>query len=180
MFAKISFPIHFILPLLAGILLEVCMQIYNVPAKLSQVQAKACGYSDHKIILATRHAKNIRESIRYCKKRSYKNFDEKSFLEEVAKIRWWEVHSCMNVDMAVDIFTKKLTDILDRMAPVKKFQVRTKYAAWLSKDSKDLILKRDKAYQLAYRRGLDSDWTGYKQLRNQAISQIKLTGSRVN
>ena len=79
----------------------------------------------------------------------------------------------MNVDMAVDIFTKKLTDILDRMAPVKKFQVRTKYAAWLSKDSKDLILKRDKAYQLAYRRGLDSDWTGYKQLRNQAISQLR-------
>ena len=44
---------------------------------------------------------------------------------------------------------------------------------WLSKDSKDLILKRDKAYQLASRSGLDSDWTGYKQLRNQAISQLR-------
>ena len=39
----------------------------NVPEKLSQVQAKIYSYSDHKLILATRHAKNIRENIRYCK-----------------------------------------------------------------------------------------------------------------
>ena len=79
----------------------------------------------------------------------------------------------MNVDMAVDIFTKKLTDILDKMAPVKKFQVRTKYAAWLTKKSKDLILERDRAFQIASTSGLDRDWTGYKQLRNLAISQLR-------
>ena len=79
----------------------------------------------------------------------------------------------MNVDMAVDIFTKKLTDILDKMAPVKKFQVRSKYAAWLTKKSKDLILKRDRAFQIASTSGLDGDWAGYKQLRNQAISQLR-------
>ena len=58
----------------------------NVTEKLSQVQVKMCGSSDHKLILATRHAKNIQQNIRYCKKRSYKNFDEDEFLAEVAKI----------------------------------------------------------------------------------------------
>ena len=42
------------------------------PDKLSQVQVKVCGSSDHRLILATRYAKNIRQGIRYCKQCSYK------------------------------------------------------------------------------------------------------------
>ena len=66
------------------------------------------------MILITRYAKNIRDRIRYFKKRSYRNFDEKAFLEEVV--------GCKNVDQAVDIFTRILTDILDKMAPIKSFR----------------------------------------------------------
>ena len=102
----------------------------NVPDKLSQVQVKVCGSSDHRFLMVTRYAKNVRQNIRYVRKRSYKGFDEKKFLEEVAKITWWDVFNCNDVDLAVDIFTQKLTDILDRMDPVKTFQIRTKYAAW--------------------------------------------------
>jgi hypothetical protein len=64
-------------------------------------------------------------------------------LEEVDKISWWEVYTCNDVDLAVDIFTKKLTDILDRMAPIKKFQIKRKYAAWLSDSIKDMMKTRD-------------------------------------
>ena len=63
----------------------------NNPEKLSQVQVKVCGSSDHRLILATRYAKNIRKGIRYCKKRSYPNFDEKVFLGEVGNISCWEI-----------------------------------------------------------------------------------------
>ena len=35
------------------------------------------------------------------------------------------------------------------MAPVKKFQVWTKYAAWLSEDTKNRIKERDEAQQAA-------------------------------
>ena len=91
----------------------------NAPEKLSPVQVKVCGSSDHRFILATKYAKNIKEKIRYCQKRSYRNFDEKVFMEEVGKLSWWEVYECSDVDKAVDIFTKKLTDILDKMAPMK-------------------------------------------------------------
>ena len=43
--------------------------------------------------------------------------------EAVEKISCWEVYACEDVYTDVDIFTRKLTDILDKMAPVKKFQV---------------------------------------------------------
>ena len=83
------------------------------------------------------------------KKRSYKYFDEQKFLAEVKKIRWWNVYKCTDVDQAVFIFTKEVTDILDSMAPVKKFQMRSKYAAWLSEETKVKIKERDRAQELA-------------------------------
>ena len=92
----------------------------NTPNKISQPEVKTRGSSDHKLILVTRFSRSFKESIRYCKKRSYKIFDEQKFLEEVEKISWWEVYATQDVDEAVDIFTNKLTNILDKMAPVKK------------------------------------------------------------
>ena len=61
----------------------------SVPDKLSQVQVKFVGSSDHRLILATRFANNFRQNIRYCTNRSYKNFDETNFLEEVDNLSWW-------------------------------------------------------------------------------------------
>ena len=115
----------------------------NNPDKIGQAQSQIRGSSDHRLIFVNKHAKNIKQNIRYVKKRSYKNFNEKDFREAVKNIRWYEVYSCQDVDLAVDIFTSKLTDILDKMAPVKKFQVRTKYAAWVSDGTKEKIQARD-------------------------------------
>ena len=145
----------------------------NNPGKLGPIQVIPCGSSDHRLILAIRYTKNLKQAPRYCQKRSYKNFKENLFMEEVAKISWWEVYSCQNVDAAVEIFTKKLTDILDKMAPVKKFQIRTRYAPWVSEDTKDRIKERDKAQQAATRSGTKEDWELYKQLRNTVTSQLK-------
>ena len=151
------------------------------PEKLSKVQVKKSGSSDHSLLLATRYTKNIKENIRYCKKRSYKHFDEQKFLEEVSNISWWDVYSSNDVDEAVEIFTKKLTDILDKMAPVKKFQIRTKYAAWVSDATKTKIAGRDMAQQKASDSGLNEDWVEYKKLRNEVnLRRTRKAGSRDN
>ena len=137
----------------------------NVPDKLGQAQVKICGSSDHRLVMITRHSRIMKQSIRYCRKRSYRDFDENAFMEEVNKISWWEVYSCNDVDLAVDIFTKKLTDILDRMAPEKTFQIRSRYATWVSRETKEKIKVRNSAQQKAAETGLDQDWFLYKQLR---------------
>ena len=124
------------------------------------------GSSDHSLIMVRRFSKSFKQNIRYCKKRSYKNFNEEEFLKEIENISWWDVYASDDVDVAVDVFTSKLTEILDRMAPVKKFQVRTKYAAWLSENTKERIKDRDRAQQAAVLSGTQEDWSVYKQLRN--------------
>ena len=82
-------------------------------------------------------------------------------MREVGHISWWDVYACDDVDIAVDVFTSKLTEIIDRMAPVKKFQVRTKYAAWLSENTKERIKDRDRAQQAAVLSGTQEDWSLY-------------------
>ena len=61
----------------------------NRPDKLSSIQTQFWGGSDHKIIFATRYSKVIKKSVRYVKKRSYKNFDPDQFLAEIFKVKWW-------------------------------------------------------------------------------------------
>ena len=96
----------------------------NRPDKQSAIKTQFCGGSDHKLILATRFSKVIRKNVRYVKKRSYKNFDPNRFLAEVEKIRWWDIYQYESVDAAVQLFSEKLTRILDQLAPIKTVQCK--------------------------------------------------------
>ena len=48
-----------------------------------------------------------------------------------------------DVNEAVALLTKKLTQILDEMAPEKTIQNRLHYAPWLSKETKQKMRERD-------------------------------------
>ena len=93
----------------------------NNPEKLSSVQSIARGVSDHKMISVVRHSKSVIVKSRYTKKRSYKYFDEQHFCSEVKKISWWSLYEVTDVNIAVEIFSTKISDILNVMAPIKVF-----------------------------------------------------------
>ena len=145
----------------------------NRPDKLSEVYAEFSGGSDHKLIKVTRYAKTLQKSVRYVKKRSFKHFVESDFCSAVKNLSWWEVYSCDCAQQAAEVFTEKINNILDKMAPVRTFQVRVKYAAWLSEGTKDLIKKRDSAQATAAHTKDPDDWRFYKNLRNTVNSKKK-------
>ena len=60
---------------------------------------------------------------------------------------------CQDPSTATELLTKKLTDLLDSMAPIRTIQVRSKYAAWLSEQTKALLKQRDSAEVVAARSG---------------------------
>ena len=115
----------------------------NKPQKLSEIQTRSCAGSDHKFIFVVRYSKALKKSARYVTKRSYKNFRPEQFLNEVRSIKWWDLYQCIDVNEAVRIFNKKITDILDKLAPIKTIQIRSKYAPWLSSATKTLMKQRD-------------------------------------
>ena len=73
------------------------------------------------------------------RKRSFKNFNEANHLEALSHTSWWDINKTEDVDDAVGLMTNKLTQILDKMAPVKSFQVCNHYAPWISTDTKILM-----------------------------------------
>ena len=145
----------------------------NNPQKLASVQTIEQGNSDHKIISVVRSAKNIIATCRYIKKRTYKNFDEGLFSAEVDKISWWSLYQSTNVDQAVDIFTEKISQILDVMAPVKVFQTRKKYVPWLGHDTKSLMMERDGLLAQAKNSGLVEDWNEFRKIRNKVTCKLR-------
>ena len=143
------------------------------PNKLSDVHSYFHGSSDHKILSGTRYTKSAIRHSRFVKKRSYKNFSPNLFIQALRDTSWWELYSCNNPDEAVEIFTRKLTLILDEMAPIKKYQVCPKYAPWLSEGTKELINERNLAHKRAAKSGKDEDWKEFKRLRNRINNILK-------
>ena len=142
----------------------------NKPDKCSEVQAEIQGGSDHKLLKITRFSKAFVRKTRYVKKRCFKNFLPGQFCEAVKQISWYELYMCNSPSTAADILTRELSNILDKFAPVRKIQIHTKYAAWLSDASKKLLEKRNEAQKRACESKDPDDWRAYKNLRNTATS----------
>ena len=85
----------------------------------------------------------------------------------------FDLFLCDDVHQATDLLTTKLSTILDVMAPVKTFQVRTKYAPWLSDETKELIKKRKEAQIVASESKSQDDWREYKNIRNTTTARIR-------
>ena len=75
------------------------------------------------LISAIRYSKSIKSNPKYIRKRSYKNFDPDLFVHAVQQLSWLDVYLCEDVDDAVSLLSRKITDILDDMAPMRTIQL---------------------------------------------------------
>ena len=130
----------------------------NHQEKVSHVHEYFQGASDHKMICIVRTTKKVISKPRIIKKRVFKKFDPKSFLEAVSSTPWLDVYLCDDIDTAVNLVSTKLNKILDDMAPEKVIQVRSKYAPWVSAETKQKIKERDVAQKRASETQNMEDW----------------------
>ena len=145
----------------------------NTPEKVTNVQSFFQGGSDHKLLFAVRQTKSTVSKPRIIKKRSFKNFKPDDFVAAVKTLKWFDAYMSDNIENAIEIVTKKLTDILDKMAPIKTIQNRSNYAPWISKDTKNKINARNEAQKKASQTNMLSDWEEYKRQRNQVNLTVK-------
>ena len=145
----------------------------NRPEKLSDVQTQHRGGSDHMLIFAVRYSRAIKTSPRYVRKRRYKDFDSDQFIAAVKKINWLELYLATDVNQAVQLLSDKITFILDTMAPLRTVQIRTRYAAWLSKETINLMKERDNLQKKAAESRKREDWVQFKSVRNKINNRLK-------
>ena len=123
--------------------------------------------------MGVRFSKMMKASTRYVKKRSYKNFSELKFLEEIRKLRWWDVYLSTDIDEAVELFSNKVNVILDKMAPIKTFQTSSKYCPWLSEETTKLIKQRNNAQQAFSENKSRDNHENFKKLRNKVTRSLR-------
>ena len=109
-------------------------------------------------------------------KRSFKNFDPDSFIEEVSLIDWSLVYRSKDLDLAVYNFTLLYLAVLNKHAPWVRLQQRKHYAPWISSKTKDLITERDKWKDIATKSANNTEdpskaWAQFKKLRNKINNQ---------
>ena len=107
------------------------------------------------------------------RKRCYKDFDEEAFKQKVRELSWYDLYICEDLNQAVHLLTSKLTNILDQLAPVKTIQTRTRYAAWLSSETKESMKARDSAQKHATESQHPDDWRLYRNLRNKVTARMR-------
>ena len=78
-----------------------------------------------------------------------------------------------DVDEALAILNTKISCILDEMAPIRRIQIRKKFAPWLSPESKKLMRARDYAQSRANITKNVEDMNAYKRLRNEVVSRLR-------
>ena len=145
----------------------------TAPEKMSDALVLFRSFSDHRLVQCTRYTKNIVISPRYVKKRTFKNFDDDKFVSEVRNTNMLDVYLCQDANKAAEMLTNKLNNILDKMAPVRKIQVRQNYAPWVSDECKREMAARDELQKKAVQSRKDEDWDVFKMFRNKVTRKVR-------
>ena len=95
----------------------------------------------------------------------------------VRDLNMLDLYLCEDACLAADLLSKKLSSVLDKLAPVKTFQVRNNFAPWISKDIKNQMDARDAAQKKATDSQNETDWKQYRKLRNKVSKKVKIEKS---
>ena len=112
--------------------------------------------------------------------RSYKNFNDDEFQNELKVINWDRLFKDKNIDEQVSIFLGKINGLLDEMAPVRRLtkkEINLKQNPWITRGILKSMRSRDKLYKdFVKERDITKKnnlHTAYKILRNQIITLIR-------
>ena len=133
--------------------------------------------SDHYGIFCNRSSHNStdknkeHQNITY---RSFKNFDESHFLNDLSTVPWEIIENFDTIDDIVSVWTSLFTEILDKHAPIKSHRIKRKYQPeWLTPEILDLMKELKKCK-------LTGNTTAYKALRNKVSALINIAKKETN
>ena len=84
-----------------------------------------------------------------------------------------ELLQSKNVDVINGMLEEAIRATLDKHAPVKTIQVRTKHRSWVGPDLVDKMKTRDGLREAARSSMEDQDWGRYRQIRNEVTKDIR-------
>ena len=116
--------------------------------KISQSGVIDYGVSDHNIIFCTRKiTKSKKGEQKITHFRSFKNYSAELFEEALQNIDFPNYEDFIDVDVAYSDFIFKLTNVIDKMAPMKQAKIKNNTQEWFDEEVADKINIRGKIFQ---------------------------------
>ena len=128
------------------------------------------GISDHSLVFIRRERTKVNRQPRIIKTRSFKNFNQDLFLEDLGNLDWSRMMTSENVDEAADIFNSNVLEVLDHHAPMVERRIRHDSPPWVNEVLLNAISERDYLKKIAARSERGSiEWQRYTKKRNSVI-----------
>ena len=129
--------------------------------------------SDHEMIFVTRkHTKNINTPTEFTG-RSYINFDEEFFQNQLVLLDWTVLYSCNDVNNAWKIMKTNIISTIDRICPTKTFKIKNLKDPWISQEILESIRDKDRLLARAKHTNNLDDWSIARNSRNEVKNIIK-------
>ena len=106
----------------------------------------ALGCSDHCPLACVRSSKQERSTSRIVIKRNLKSFNEQAFLNDLTDSNIYHTSEMLDIELALEYFTKSFITIIDKHAPLKKLRIKNRSSPWFSTDLSIMFQERDKAW----------------------------------
>ena len=146
----------------------------NSHDKVSQSGVINVGISDHQLTYCTRKISRTKSNEhKYITIRSLKNYTKDIFIAALNSINFPDYSKYGNVDESYEDLTKKISEVIDNIAPLKKIRVRNNTQEWYDDEIRQAIKKRDKFFAIFKNTKLCDDNVRYKKARNHVQSMIK-------
>ena len=146
----------------------------NSPDRVSQSGVIDIGISDHMLTYCTRkitRAKHLEH--KYISVRSFKNYTQEKFIQALISAEFPDYSTFQTVEEAYNDFIVKLTDVINKIAPIKKVRVKGNTQDWFDDEIHQAIKQRDKLFSTFKNTRLNNDNLSYKKAQNYVQCLIK-------
>ena len=117
----------------------------NSSERVSQSGVADVGLSDHQMTYCTRKITHLKQNThRFVKTRSFKNYSNDSYLQELENAKFPEYSKFTYINCAYSDFIGNLTTITDKVAPVREMRIKANSQEWFDEEIHDHITLRDK------------------------------------
>ena len=129
--------------------------------------------SDHFLTFTIINCNDINESPNTIRSRSFKNFKEDAFVNDLIQLPFVDIQEVKDVDEAWNKWYDLLMSLVNKHAPYKTKRVRKKQCPWITGDTIASMHTRDFYHRKAMKYDLPQFWEEYRIKRNEVTNSIR-------
>ena len=105
--------------------------------------------------------------------RSFKNFDQEKFLDDLKAMSWHVCKDIRNIDLAWETWERLFCTVVNKHIPLCHKRIRKNACPWITDDIVDLMKQRDNVHRAALLSKEDELWRSYRTLKNKVTHIIR-------